>query len=151
MTLPDAYTRAIAQQPSALHELLNRYANGLVADTHAVPDGDPAFATDWVNACAMSEFIAHTSVRYPAVVGELWHSGDLLRAYPAHHYQQTAQLRFAACKDEETLMRELRVWRRREMIRIAWRDLNLSAPLDETLGELSALADAAIDIALQHL
>ena len=45
-------------------------------------------------------------------------------------------------------MDALRRLRRRELVRIAWRDLAGLAPLDETLRELSALADAAIASAL---
>ena len=41
-------------------------------------------------------------------------------------------------------MDALRRLRRRELVRIAWRDLTGGAVLTETLGELSALADAAI-------
>jgi len=39
---------------------------------------------------------------------------------------------------------ELRKWRRREMVRIAWRDLAGWASLEETLADLTAFADAAI-------
>jgi len=43
----------------------------------------------------------------------------------------------------------LRRWRRREMVRIAWRDLTERASLEETLEDLSAFADEAIDRAMQ--
>ncbi len=43
----------------------------------------------------------------------------------------------------------LRRWRRREMVRIAWRDLNGRAGLEETLEDLSAFADDAVNRALQ--
>src|SRR6202043_2148100 len=45
---------------------------------------------------------------------------------------------------------ELRRWRRREFIRIAWRDLAGWADLPETLADLTAFADAAIVAALAH-
>ena len=45
-------------------------------------------------------------------------------------------------------MDALRRLRRRELVRIAWRDLAGLAPLGETLAELSQLADAAIAAAL---
>ena len=51
---------------------------------------------------------------------------------------------------EPDLMSGLRRWRRREMARIAWRDLGGFAPVDETLGELSAFADAAVAVAYRH-
>ena len=43
----------------------------------------------------------------------------------------------------------LRRWRRREMVRIAWRDLNGHAGLEETLDDLSAFADDAVNRAMQ--
>ena len=55
----------------------------------------------------------------------------------------------------EAAQRLLRGWRRREMLRIAWRDIAASAPVGETLQALSALADACIraasSAARQHL
>ena len=44
----------------------------------------------------------------------------------------------------------LRRWRRREMVRIAWRDLAGAASLEETLEDLSAFADDAIALALRE-
>lgn len=44
----------------------------------------------------------------------------------------------------------LRRWRRREMVRIAWRDLTGAASLEETLEDLSAFADDAIALALRE-
>ncbi len=45
---------------------------------------------------------------------------------------------------EAQILEELRKWRRREMVRIAWRDLAGWAHLDETFADLTAFADAAI-------
>jgi glutamate-ammonia-ligase adenylyltransferase len=44
----------------------------------------------------------------------------------------------------------LRRWRRREMVRIAWRDLTGAASLEETLEDLSAFADDAVALALRE-
>ena len=44
-------------------------------------------------------------------------------------------------------MEALRRFRRRHMVRIAWRDIAGWADLDETLHDLSALADACIQFA----
>lgn len=55
----------------------------------------------------------------------------------------------AGFSDAEALS-ALRRWRRREIVRIAWRDLAGWADLAETLSDLSAFADAAIDAAVRH-
>jgi glutamate-ammonia-ligase adenylyltransferase len=44
----------------------------------------------------------------------------------------------------------LRRWRRREMVRIAWRDLAGWSGLEGTLAELSKFADAAINVAYER-
>jgi len=49
---------------------------------------------------------------------------------------------------EEEFMRRLRIWRREELARIAWRDLCGWAEVPETLRELSKAADVAIQSAL---
>lgn len=54
----------------------------------------------------------------------------------------------ADAADEPAIMRALRRTRMREMARIAFRDLSLLAPLDETLRDLSNLADACCAEAL---
>ena len=48
-------------------------------------------------------------------------------------------------------MESLRRLRKRHMVRIAWRDLAGWAGLDETLHDLSALADAAIGVAYTYM
>lgn len=56
----------------------------------------------------------------------------------------------SANDDEVQLMRRLRQTRRAEMARIAVRDIAGLAPLDETLGDLSDLADACLGAALSN-
>ena len=48
-------------------------------------------------------------------------------------------------------MEALRRFRRRHMVRIAWRDIAGWADLDETLRDLSALADACIEFACTYM
>ena len=50
---------------------------------------------------------------------------------------------------EAQFLADLRGWRRREMVRIAWRDLAGWADLEETLGELTGFADVAINTACE--
>jgi glutamate-ammonia-ligase adenylyltransferase len=52
--------------------------------------------------------------------------------------------------DEATALAWLRRWRRREMLRIAWRDLGGFATLDDTLEELSTFADRAVALAYDY-
>lgn len=53
--------------------------------------------------------------------------------------------------DTAALMKALREFRRYQMARIAWRDLAMETPLDETLMDLSALADVCVSAALDDV
>lgn len=98
---------------------------------------------------AGSQFVAESCLRQPDLLIGLLVSEDL-----AHVYTQTAyDERLALLKpgDEATLMAQLRHLRRREMVRIAWRDLAGWAALSETLADLSHLAESCIQFALAWL
>lgn len=101
---------------------------------------------------SISAFLADSFAANPRLLAELLASGELERDYADEqtmHERVRTALAGVAGKDE--LARRLRVLRRREMTRIAWRDLGGAASLDETLRDLSAFADAAIGQALTHL
>jgi [glutamine synthetase] adenylyltransferase / [glutamine synthetase]-adenylyl-L-tyrosine phosphorylase len=96
-----------------------------------------------------SEFVAESCTRKPELLVDLVATGDLENSYTEQAYQnKLTNLKIA---DESELMTQLRHFRRREMVRIAWRDLAGWADLDETLLDLSLLADACIQYALDFL
>ncbi|MEQ1545463.1 bifunctional [glutamate--ammonia ligase]-adenylyl-L-tyrosine phosphorylase/[glutamate--ammonia-ligase] adenylyltransferase [Methyloglobulus sp.] len=96
-----------------------------------------------------SEFVAESCTRKPELLVDLVNSGDLDNLYTEQTYQ--AKLANLEIADEADLMTQLRHFRRREMVRIAWRDLAGWADLAETLMDLSQLADACIQYALAFL
>jgi len=98
-----------------------------------------------------SEFVAASCVSHPELFDELVHGGDLLIDYRADEYPRKLAAALAKIKTDTELGRMLRRFRRYEMVRIAWRDLAGWAPLDETLRDLSALADSCLDGALTTL
>ncbi|MDH5436485.1 MAG: bifunctional [glutamate--ammonia ligase]-adenylyl-L-tyrosine phosphorylase/[glutamate--ammonia-ligase] adenylyltransferase [Gammaproteobacteria bacterium] len=100
--------------------------------------------------CA-SQFVAESCIRYPALLDDLLSSGDLLRDYTSRDYPANLKAGIAKITDEQTLATKLRQFRRREMVRIAWRDLAGWVQLDEVLRDLSWLAEACIDGALAKL
>ena len=98
--------------------------------------------------CALSRFAAECCAREPALLEDLSVSGDLMSdASPAARVKRE----LGDVVDEPTLLARLRRLRRREMLRIAWRDLAGWATLDETLRDLSDLADQCLQGALAHL
>ena len=96
-----------------------------------------------------SEFVAESCTRHPELLFYLVNSGDLENVYPEQTY--TSQLANLKIVDEADLMKQLRHFRRRALVRIAWRDLAGWADLSETLMDLSLLADACIQFALAYL
>ena len=95
-----------------------------------------------------SDFVGHALAREPTLLDELIGSGDLLRGTgpgaDGYYAARAPRCSPGAPHEEAQFMARLRRWRRREMVRIAYRDLAGWAKLTETLTELSSFADAAI-------
>ena len=100
---------------------------------------------------AFSDFVAAGCTRDPAVLIDLIDSGDLLGRRQPDDYDHKLKACLADVEDEDSLMRLLRCCRRRELVRIAWRDLAGWADLDATMPALSAFADACLHHPLEIL
>src|SRR5690606_25511619 len=121
-----------------------------LAELAASPVGR-AWLPSLVRAFACSDFVAQAAERDPALIRDLLASGDLARAYaPGELVSRVAEAARTA-GDEAALKGALRRLRRRELVRLAWRDLAGAAPLEEVVAALSELADACIDAALGWL
>ncbi len=141
--LPAALAAGLAHQWAAYLESAAEHGARVLAEG--------AERTAMLRAWAASDFVAQACVADPALPGDLVASGDLEKAYPEGHYRDALDRLLEGVADEADLARRLRLFRRREMVRIAWRDLALDADLDEVLAEVSALAEACIDGALERL
>jgi len=113
--------------------------------------GNPEFCNSLRRIWACSEFAAQACILEPELLHELLASGDLLADYAAGELARKLETLLAETADESGLSRVLRNFRRREMLRIACRDLAGWAPLGEVLGDLSGLADACISRGLATL
>jgi glutamate-ammonia-ligase adenylyltransferase len=100
---------------------------------------------------AFSNFVAETCNRDPGILAGLIDSGDLTRRSSPDEYHQKLKRLLSGLDDEETLGRILRHCRRRELVRIAWRDLSGWADLPETVSDLSDFADACLEHTLNVL
>jgi len=98
---------------------------------------------------ACSLFVAKACVKSPALLSDLIDTGDLVNIQ--RDYPDSLANRLLEANDENSLMRLLRLYRRREMLSIAWRDLAGWATLEESLKCLSDLSDAMIEGALTWL
>ena len=83
---------------------------------------------------------------FAGVAARAGRSGDLFVRATDDWFAQRCAQRVSGASEAE-VMDSLRRFRKRHMVRIAWRDIAGWADLDETLRDLSALADACIDFA----
>lgn len=114
-------------------------------------DGTETWLAALPKLFACSDFVARTCAQHPDLLGELIESRDLLRAYETGELTRRVARALTGAPDEHALKMRLRQLRRREMLRIAIRDLAGWADLPEVLVTLSELADSCIDAALAWL
>ena len=94
---------------------------------------------------AFSDFVAENCTRQPVLISDLIESGDLQRSYSQHYFYEILKSALIDGKDEAALSQTLRAFRRREMTRIAFRDLAGWSNLAETVTDLSGLADTCLE------
>ncbi|MFR0690935.1 bifunctional [glutamate--ammonia ligase]-adenylyl-L-tyrosine phosphorylase/[glutamate--ammonia-ligase] adenylyltransferase [Enterobacterales bacterium AE_CKDN230030158-1A_HGKHYDSX7] len=106
---------------------------------------------DFARVTAGSDFVAEQVQRDPAFLLALAATGELERALQPGEMGAQLEALLADCTDEDELGRRLRRFRRRQQVRIIWRDLTRRSDLAGTCRDLSDLADASIDQSLAWL
>jgi len=103
-------------------------------------------------AWAFSDFVGLTCKRHHVLFRSLLESDDLHRhAKQASEFKNELESILKDIVSEEELGSRLRLYRKREMVRIAWRDLVGLADLFETMADLTRLAEACLTCALNKL
>ena len=100
---------------------------------------------------AFSDFMSQICIREPAILINLIDSGDLSKSYESMLYHQYLSQKLMGVTTEAELIQGLRHFRTREMLRIAIRDLSGQSRLEETMTEMSSLADACLELSLEQL
>lgn len=112
-------------------------------------------APDMIEACtkvfAFSDFVSRLCIQNPDILLDLLAGGDLRRPYRVSEYADMVSMDCRSCTDMPALAAVLRRIRKREMVRIAFRDLHGWSDLFETMRDLTNLADASLDVALSML
>ncbi|AKH20864.1 bifunctional [glutamate--ammonia ligase]-adenylyl-L-tyrosine phosphorylase/[glutamate--ammonia-ligase] adenylyltransferase [Sedimenticola thiotaurini] len=119
----------------------------LAAELRSVDGFEAALLQVWEG----SDFVAQYCLKQPQKLMDLQHSGAFTTSYTDGEMERRLAERLVGVTDETALHRELRRFRNEQMVRIIWRDLTRTAPLDETLVDLSALADACVSQSLTLL
>jgi len=97
---------------------------------------------------AASDFVAQACARDTELLPDLIERFGLIRRSAPGDYAARAPA--ASSGSEAQMLTALRRWRRREMVRIAWRALAGWSPVEETLADLSEFADTAIRVSVEH-
>lgn len=109
---------------------------------------EPRIATSIPRVWASSEFVAKSCERDPELLGRLVESNFLFSALTAEQLKADADATVSSTQEAEVLA-QLREFRRRHSVRIAWRDIAGWSALEESLRELSTLADVCIQRAYE--
>jgi len=110
---------------------------------------DAGVAKQLCKAWLGSEYIAQLCLQSPSLLLELLLSGDLNRSFSVQNFHSNLAEICQAIDLLDDFDRALRQFRRRQMLRIIWRDLNCLAELEETTGDMSSLAEATLQQALE--
>ena len=131
--------------PESLRPRVTRWWERLQVNPDAAAICAQLKAAQWTQltrCVCVSEFVSAALLRDPVLLAQLLDSGQ-----PASLLDPAPVLDLNS--NEAAVMTALRVWRRRAMTRIVWRDTNGQASVPETLRALSDLADAAIQAAVE--
>jgi [glutamine synthetase] adenylyltransferase / [glutamine synthetase]-adenylyl-L-tyrosine phosphorylase len=109
---------------------------------------DDIFAQRAAKLFVCSQFAAQLCRRFPAWLLELHSAGDLDRSLSTQDFAARLHAKLAACDNAEAFDSTLRQFRNREYLRIIWRDLNRCAETMEITADISAVAEATIQAAL---
>jgi len=139
IAIPDTLKRTvddrIASHPNIFQRLLE--------------SSDEQLNAGWMLTVALSNYVAESCRSHPHLSDQLVSSGALLQSYDDGAY--LTNLAESMQSDPADMATVLREFRRREMMRIIWRDLNRIADLEETTRDLSNLADACVSTCLDVL
>ena len=128
---------------------LQRQLDDLEAAAPGSLDSLPSAVRDSLpRVFAASDFVAQACARDTGLLSDLTgHYAVASRSAPGDY---AARSPAAGVGSDADMLSALRRWRRREMVRIAWRALAGWAEVEETLTDLSDFADAAIRVSVEH-
>jgi len=145
--IPAFETPPIESLPNALREAVQRWrerAAGSPSLCAADGRASEALRAQLSRVVACSEFVAAGLLQDPDALAWLESHQHADAASEAAEFERQA----AAAENAAQVMSALRFWRRREMMRIAWRDIVGRARVEESLRELTALAEGCIRAAV---
>lgn len=98
-----------------------------------------------------SQYAMEVCTSWPCFLVEHIKSGSLCQTASDTVLRTMLDEALSSVEDEEALMSVLRLFRHKQMLRILWIDINGLASMEQTMGDLSQLAECCIDASLQWL
>ena len=135
-SLPEVLRTRVAGQLDALRGALDADVARVLAQ--------PGIAASLPQVFASSEFVASACERDAGLLPLLYAEGRLLSTVDAPWLRAQLDNALSGVSSDAELLSALRLYRRRQMVRIAWRDIAGMATLNETLLDLSNLADVCV-------
>ncbi|MGB9080439.1 MAG: bifunctional [glutamate--ammonia ligase]-adenylyl-L-tyrosine phosphorylase/[glutamate--ammonia-ligase] adenylyltransferase, partial [Desulfuromonadaceae bacterium] len=99
--------------------------------------------------CGSSPFLVNLMYKSPDILRWLFLENGIDLCRTSEEMQAAVQATVDESTDFTALQKALRCFKRREIVRIAARDLNGLAPLEEVMGELADLASSTLQVAYQ--
>lgn len=115
-------------------------------DLHALGHHKQRF-TRFMVLCGASPFLVNLLYKEPSCFRRLFLDGALDISRSQDEMLEALRCGISPDTDLPTLMKRLRTFKRAEILRIAARDLNGMAPLEEVTAELSSLAAVSLQVA----
>lgn len=147
-TLQPQINRLPTELRSDVENDLLQFEEKIIRQSLKMPDNEQ-FLNSIADVWCCSHFVRGSCLQTPAMLIDLINTGDLFSGRASEHYK--AYLQQQNIVSEGDLMAALRHFRRREMVRIAWRDLAGWSKLQETLTDLTLLAECCVQFALDFL
>lgn len=151
--------------PPTVSLILERYwlrlvekeqADGLGSPLTTLAIRDPAFARQLAKLWSASDYAATLCIQNPALLVDLQTSGELERSNKNDYLTELAGTlltlqHVAAAEQDAKLKCLLRQYQQRQMLRIIWRDVCVIDDVKEICADISSLASAQLENALQVL
>ena len=98
-----------------------------------------------------SHYATEVCLSRPEILVDLASSGQFQEKLSRSLLMTSLTQDLVQAEDEKTLMRLLRIFRHKQMLRILWQDINKLSSITQTMNDLSVLAECCIDGALRWL
>jgi len=150
-----AYQLALDNLPLDLQEEAARYLHDIPEDIQVNKQVPAQWQQNWpetlVQVVATSPYVAQLVCRQPSVLLKQINDGSLFKQLSLADLEQAISKSLADIDNEQLLSTALRQIRNEHSLRIAWRDLAGWTDLNETLTELSNLADVLVRATLEKV